>query len=147
MQRNVFSLERVLSFRREAEKLRKIEFTVAKREYELAEDKLRREEEAIEKLNLEFMDRQLEGICALELQLYSDFFQKKQQEITQQREEVGVLDRAMLEKQDTLREAATDKKIMEELKKKKVLAHEKVLAEKERNFLDEIALRSRGQEL
>ncbi|MRR58600.1 MAG: flagellar export protein FliJ [Deltaproteobacteria bacterium] len=147
MQKNVFSLERVLNFRREAEKLRKIEFAVAKREFELAEDKLRREEEAIEKLNLEFMGRQLEGIGALELQLYSDFFQMKKQDITQQREEVSVLDRTRLEKQDTLLEAATDKKIMEELKKQKVLAHEKVLAEKERNFLDEIALRSRGQDL
>jgi flagellar FliJ protein len=146
MQRNVFSLERVLHFRKEAEKLRKLDFATAKREYELAEDCLRREEEAIEELNLEFMTRQLEGISALELQLYADFFQKKKQDIICQREEVVKLDRNMVEKKDHLIAAATDKKIMEELKKKKVKAHEKAVAEKEQGFLDEIALRNRGPE-
>lgn len=146
MQRNVFSLERVLNFRREAEKLRKIEFAEAKREFENAEDRLRREEEAVDRLGLEFMDRQLEGISALELQLYSDYFRRKEREITRQRDEVSVLDRAMLEKQETLREAATEKKIMEELKKKKLREHERVMAEKERAFLDEIALRATGRQ-
>jgi len=145
MQRNVFRLERVLNFRREAEKLRRIEFVEAKREYETAENRLRREEEEIDQLSLEFMDRQLAGINALELQLYADYFRRKKQEITQQRDEVCVLDRAMLEKQETLREAATEKKIMEELKKKQQREHERVVAEKERAFLDEVALRARGQ--
>lgn len=144
MQRNGFRLERVLNFRREAEKLRKIEFAVAKREYETAEKLLRREEEAVDRLSLEFMDRQLEGISALELQLYSDYFQRKKQEITRQRDEVCVLDQTMLEKQETLREAATDKKIMEELKKRKLREHELSMAEKERAFLDEVALRAGG---
>ncbi len=146
MQRNAFSLERVLDFRKEAEKLRKLDFATAKQKYELAEDCLRREEEAIEELNLEFMTRQIEGISALELQLYADFFQKKKQDIICQREEVGKLDRNMVEKKDDLIAAATDKKIMEELKKKKVKAHEKAIAEKEQGFLDEIALRNRGPE-
>lgn len=144
MQRNGFRLERVLNFRREAEKLRKIEFAVAKRDYETAEKQLRREEEAVDRLSLEFMDRQLEGISALELQLYSDYFQRKKQEISRQRDEVCVLDQTMLEKQETLREAATDKKIMEELKKRKRLEHERSMAEKERAFLDEVALRAGG---
>jgi flagellar FliJ protein len=146
MQRKVFTLERVLHFRRETEKLRKLDFATAKQEYELAEDRLRREEEAMEKLNLEFMTKQIEGICAHELQLYSDFFQKKSQDIICQREEVNTLDQNMVEKKDDLIAAATDKKIMEELKKKKIKAHEKVVADKEQGFLDEIALRNRGLE-
>lgn len=146
MQKNVFTLERVLSFRREAEKLRKLEFATAKREYELAEDRLRREEEQMENLNLEFMSRQIEGICAQELQLYADFFQKKSQDILCQREVVSRLDEDVVEKRKNLVEAAKDKKIMEELKSKKIKAHEKALAEKEQGFLDEIALRNRGLE-
>ncbi len=145
MQRNVFSLEKVLSFRQETEKLRKMEFAMAKREYELAEDRLRREEEAMEHLTLEYMQRQIEGIDAFELQLYADFVQKKQSDIQSQRQQMVVLDRKVLETKDTLVAAATDKKIMEELKKKKVRAHEKHLAEKEQAFLDEIALQKRGQ--
>jgi flagellar FliJ protein len=146
MQHKGFTLERVLHFRRETEKLRKLDFATAKQEYELAEDRLRREEEAMETLNLEYMTRQIEGICAHELQLYSDFFQKKSKDILCQREEVCTLDQTMVEKQDDLIAAARDKKMMEELKKKKIKAHKKVLADKEQNFLDEIALRTRGLE-
>ncbi len=146
MQRNVFALERVLHFRRETEKLRNLEFAMAKREYEQAEDLLRREEEEMESLNLEFMSRQIEGISAQELQLYADFFQKKSQDILCQREVVSRLDEDMVEKRNDLVEAAKDKKIMEELKNKKVKAHEKALADKEQGFLDEIALRNRGLE-
>ncbi|MGA7829275.1 MAG: flagellar export protein FliJ [Geobacteraceae bacterium] len=146
MQQKGFTLERVLHFRRETEKLRKLDFAAAKEDYELAEDRLRREEEAMEILNLEFMTKQIEGISALELQLYSDFFQKKDQDILCQREEVCTLDQTMVEKQEDLIAAATDKKMMEELKKKKNKAHEKALAEKEQGFLDEIALRNRGLE-
>jgi flagellar protein FliJ len=146
MQRNVFALERVLGFRREAEKLRKIEFAVARHEYQVAEDRLRREEEAIDKLSMEFINRQMEGIEALELQLYADFFRKKNEEILQQREQVVALDRNMVEKKEVLIEASTEKKIMEELKKKRVRAHQKTVADKEQAFLDEIALRKRGQQ-
>jgi flagellar FliJ protein len=146
MQQKVFTLERVLHFRRETEKLRKLDYATAKQDFEQAESFLRCEEEAMDTLNTEFMTRQLEGISAHELQLYSDFFQKKSQDIIFQREEVCTLDKNMVEKQGELIAAATDKKIMEELKKKKIKAHEKVLADKEQGFLDEIALRKRGLE-
>jgi flagellar FliJ protein len=146
MQQKVFTLERVLHFRKETEKLRKLDFVTAKQDFEQAEDLLRCEEEAMDQLNTEFMSRQIEGISAQELRLYSDFFQKKSRDILCQREEVVTLDQKQLEKKDELIAAATDKKIMEELKKKKIKAHEKVLADKEQGFLDEIALRNRGFE-
>ncbi|NMC74357.1 MAG: flagellar export protein FliJ [Geobacteraceae bacterium] len=146
MRRNVFNLERVLHFRRETEKLRKMELALAKREYEIAEDRLRREEEAIERLNLEFMNRQIEGISAFEMQLYSDFFRKKKVDILQQREQVTELDRKVVEKKEHLVEAATEKKIMEQLKQKRIEAHEKEVALREQAFLDEIALQRRGSQ-
>jgi flagellar FliJ protein len=144
MRRNVFNLERVLHYRRETEKLRKMELALAKRDYELAEDRLRREEEAMERLNLEFMSKQIEGISAYEMQLYADFFRKKKVDILQQREEVTELDRKVVEKNDHLVEAATEKKIMEQLKQKRIEAQEKEMAIKEQAFLDEIALQRRG---
>ncbi len=144
MKRNVFALERVLHYRRETEKLRKQEFAIARREYELAEERLRREEESMEKLNLEFLKRQIDGIGSTEMQLYADFFRKKNNDILEQREKVTVLGRKQEEKNSRLVDAATDKKIMEELKKKKIKAHEKSLAVKEQAFLDEIALQQRG---
>jgi flagellar FliJ protein len=143
MKRHLFTLERVLHYRRETEKLRKQECALARREYEVAEERLRREEESLERLNLEFMKRQIDGIGAVELQLYADFFSRKKMDILQQREMVTVLDRKLEEKNESLVAAATDKKIMEELKKKKLAAHEKSLAVKEQAFLDEIALQQR----
>lgn len=145
MRRNVFNLERVLHFRRETEKLRKMELALARQEHEMAEDRLRREEEAMEKLNLEYMSKQLEGISAYEMQLYADFFRKKKVDILQQRDKVTDLNRQVVEKKDHLIEAATEKKIMEQLKQKKVQAFEKEIAVKEQAFLDEIALQRRGQ--
>lgn len=144
MRRNVFNLERVLHFRRETEKIRKMELALAKREHEIAEDRLRREEEAMERLNLEYMNKQIEGICAYEMQLYADFFRKKKSDILCQREQVTDLDRKVVEKKDHLIEAATEKKIMEQLKQKRVQAYEKELSVKEQAFLDEIALQRRG---
>ena len=144
MKRNVFTLERVLHYRRETEKLRKQEFAIARREYELAEERLRREEESMEKLNLEFLKRQIDGIGSMEMQLYADFFRKKKNDILEQREKVTILGRKQEEKNSRLVAAATDKKIMEELKKKKIEAHEKSLAVKEQAFLDEISLQQRG---
>lgn len=146
MQQKVFTLERVLHFRRETEKLRKLDFVTAKQEFEQAEDLLRCEEEAMDTLHMEFMSRQIDGISAHELQMYSDFLQKKSKDIVCQREEVCTLDQNMVEKKDELIAAATDKKMMEELKKKKIKAHEKVVAAKEQGFLDEIALRNKGFE-
>ena len=56
------------------------------------------------------------------------------------------LDRQVVEKKDHLVEAATEKKIMEQLKQKRIQAHEKEIAVKEQAFLDEIALQRRGSQ-
>jgi flagellar FliJ protein len=49
------------------------------------------------------------------------------------------------EKREILLEAAMDKKVLEGLKEKKLKAHQRDLAEKERAFLDELALRPGGE--
>ena len=61
MKKKIFALEQVLTFRKEVENTQKLEFAVAKREFELADDLLRRDEEHMDRLNVEYMDRQLEG--------------------------------------------------------------------------------------
>jgi flagellar FliJ protein len=50
----------------------------------------------------------------------------------------------MAEKREVLVEAAIDKKVLETLKEKKVQAHKRDLLDKERIFLEEIALRKNG---
>ncbi len=148
MRKNIFGLEQVLNYRKEVEKARKLDFAAAKNECDQAHERLRHEEEMVDLLNLEFMDRQLEGISAMELQMYADFFRKKESDIKFQRQNVTILDQEVTAKREILLEAAIDKKVLEELKAKKIRAHERHLADRERDFLDELALRkgSRGLE-
>ncbi|HET6419106.1 MAG TPA: flagellar export protein FliJ [Geobacteraceae bacterium] len=147
MRKKIFGLEQVLNYRKEVEKARKLEFAAARDEFEQARDRLRREEEKIDLLNMEFMDRQLEGICAMELRMYADFFRKKESDIRMQRQNVTNLNLEVNEKREVLLEAAVDKKVLEELKTKKIKAHERNLADRERDFLDELALRKMGRGL
>lgn len=144
MRKNIFGLQKVLDFRGEMEKVRKAEFAAARHEFEQASERLRREEERIDRIGTEFMDRQLEGISAVELHMYSDYFRKKETDIKAQRQEVTALDLNVLEKREILVDASRDRKVLEELKKKKIKAFKTEMDEKERAFLDELALRKGG---
>jgi flagellar FliJ protein len=95
---------------------------------------------------MEFMDKQVEGINAMELRIYTDFFSRKVRDIKAQRQNVTCLDEKVSEKRDVLLEAAIDKKVIERLKEKKIMSHENELAAKERAFFDEMALRKRERD-
>lgn len=144
MKKKIFGLEQVLTFRKEVEKMHTLEFAAAKQEFELADKLLRREEENLDRLNLEYMDRQLEGIYAIEMQLYADFFRKKESDIKAQRNAVNSLDEKVAEKREILLDTAKEKKVLEGLKEKKHKAHNKIISNNERVFLDEVALRKGG---
>lgn len=145
MMKKGFGLERVLNFRKEVEKMHKMEFSVAKQEFDVADSRLKGEEEKMDRLNLEFMEKQMEGINANEMQIYSDFMRKKKVDIAQQRDMVVLLEEDMSRKRATLLEAAKEKKVLESLKVKKVKAIEKEVLDKERAFLDEITLQKKGR--
>ena len=83
----------------------------------------------------------LKGIYAIEMQMYADFFRKKENDIKAQRNIVTILDEQLGEKRELLLDAAKEKKVLEGLKEKKFMAHNKTMAAKERAFLDEVALR------
>ncbi|SNB47058.1 flagellar export protein FliJ [Geobacter sp. DSM 9736] len=140
MQKRGFELERILNFRQEIEKVRKLEFNAARNEYKRAEERLKREEEEADRLALEFTGKQSAGVLASELQLYANFSSKKSVDIKLQRHNLHCLDRNVTEKRETLLEAAKDKKVLEAFKDKKLTAHRQELSEKERAFLDEIAI-------
>lgn len=144
MAKKGFALEQVLNYRREVEKIRTLEFALARGEFEAACERLKSEERRVGLLNTEFIDRQRQGISAMELQMYADYFRHKSTDIREQRRETVSLGSRMSEKQDNLAEAAREKKALETLKEKKVLAHRREQAEKERAFLEEIALRKKG---
>jgi flagellar FliJ protein len=141
MRKKIFGLDQILNYRVEVEKLHRMEFTAVKQEYESEDHRLRSEEAEVERLNEEYVDKQLGGINAFEMQLYQNFFRKKDNDIKVQRQKVIGLEKEVADKREVLLGASKDKKILEGLKEKKVKHHEAGLAEKERAYLDELALR------
>jgi len=144
MAKMVFGLEQVLMYRKEMEKVHRMAFSNAQVEFNGARERLNTEESRVDTLNTELIKRQREGITAMDMQIYSDFFRRKVVDINQHRKETATLNDRMTEKREVLVEAAKDKKILETLKEKKVLAHRQELFNKEQIFLEEIALRKKG---
>lgn len=144
MQRQGFHLQQVLNYRKEVEKVRKVEFATAKHEFESATDRLQRDEDEADRLGVELNNKQAVGISANELQMYADFFQRKRVDIQFQRVQVDSLGRQMTERREVLLDAAKDKKALELLKERQMLALRREMAEKERAFLDELSIQKAG---
>jgi flagellar FliJ protein len=133
MQKTGFKLQQVLNYRKEVEKVKTVEFSDAKREFAA-------------RLAEELASRQAEGIDARDLQMYANFFTKKNQDISSQREHVDSLDRRVTDKREKLLHAAKEKKVLESYKDRKVMADKKEISAKERDFLDEIAIQKKGRD-
>ena len=143
MRKKGFKLGQVLNYRKEVEKVRKQEFAKARQELDDASDQLQREEDNVERLNSEFMDRQQAGITASELQIYSSFFSKKSVDIKNQRTNVGLLNHEVSRRRETLLDASKGKKMLETLEKKSTQSVRREIAEKENGLMEEIAIRGR----
>lgn len=139
-----FRLEQILNLRRELEKVRRQEFAAARREYETAHDRLKRDETALDLLMGECRERQLEGMPAEELRLYADFSRRRQHEIRMQREAVSQLNRKMAEQREILMEANKEKKALETLRDKHLKAERQGRVVKEQGFLDELSSQKWG---
>jgi len=144
MGKMIFGLEQVLTYRKEMEKVRRMEFSAAQQEFDGASERLNNEENRVNRLNTELLNRQREGITAMDLQIYADFFSRKTVDIKLQRKETATLNDRMTVKREILVEAAMEKKVLETLKEKKVQAHNREMLYKERLFLEEISLRKKG---
>lgn len=140
MHNNGFQLQKVLNYRKEVEKVRKIEFDTAKREFESAAEVLERHEAEADRARVEYNNKQAVVVNAGELQMYADFFRRKTGDIQSQRLEVDSRGQAMTERREVLMDAAKDKKALELLKEKQMAILKRERAEKERAFLEELAV-------
>ena len=140
-----FELEQVLNYRCEVEKARKLEFVSAKLDFEHAHDVLNQHESHVDELTKEFCDRQTELNNIEEMRRYVDFFARKKDDIKSQKERINRLDCVMSERRDDLLDATRDKKVLELLKEKKAREFKQEMAQKERAFLDEIAIQKKSE--
>jgi flagellar FliJ protein len=140
-----FELEQVLNYRREIEKVRKLDFVSAKLELEHANDVLDKHENHVEVLTKEFSSRQTELNSIEEMRRYADFFARKREDIKNQKERIDQLDVVMSDRREVLLDATRDKKVLESLKEKKAREFKLEMAQKERAFLDEISIQKKGR--
>ena len=139
-----FRLEQVLKFRKEVEKMHQLELAAAKQQHDSAQERLKSEKGAMQVLEQEFSQRQLEGIEAKDLQLYGDFTMRKVQEIRTIRDSLPVLEKAVVERREALLVAAKEKKALEVFKEKKLRDLRLEQLNRERAFLDELSIQGRG---
>ena len=139
-----FRLEQVLKFRKEVEKMHQLELAAAKQQHDSAQERLKSEKGAMQVLEQEFSQRQLEGIEAKDLQLYGHFTIRKTQEIQAIRDSLPLLERAVQERREALLVAAKEKKALEIFKEKKMRDLRMEQLNKERAFMDEMSIQSRG---
>ncbi|CAH2029990.1 flagellar export protein FliJ [Trichlorobacter ammonificans] len=141
-----FGLHQVLSYRKELERLRKLEFAAAKRNLDDACDLLEQEQRNAARLADEFAANQEKLTSVVDLQLYANFFARKRQELKVQQARIEELDQMLEVQRQQLQAATTEKKVMEQLKVKQDAAFRKEQAHKEALLLDEIAVQKKGQE-
>lgn len=139
-----FELEQVLNYRREIEKVRKLDFVSAKLQLEHANDVLNQHESHVDELTKEFSTRQTELNSIEEMRRYIDFFARKRDDIKNQKERIDQLGNIMSDRRDELLDATRDKKVLESLKEKKVREFKLEMAQKERTFLDEISIQKKS---
>jgi flagellar FliJ protein len=140
-----FELEQVLKYRVEVERMRTLDFAVARRNFERASDQLSREEAQVMLLSAEFCQRHADLDCIEDLRLYADYFTRKRDEIKDQQERVNKLGSVMSDRREVLLEAAKDKKVLETLKDKKTKEFRQSMDKREQNFMDEIAVQKKGR--
>jgi flagellar FliJ protein len=141
-----FELEQVLNYRREIEKVRKQDFVCAKHDFEYANDILNQHESHAAELSNEFCTRQAELSSIEEMRRYADFFAHKREVIKNQKERIDLLGSVMSDKRADLLDATRDKKVLESLKEKKLREIKLEMAQKERSFLDEIAVQKKVEQ-
>jgi len=139
-----FELEQVLNYRKEIEKVRKLDFVSAKLELEHANDVLNQHESHVDELTKEFCTRQKELNNVEEMRRYADFFARKREDIKNQKERIDQLGNVMSDRRDDLLDATRDKKVLESLKEKKAREFKLEMAQKERAFLDEISIQKKS---
>ena len=139
-----FELEQVLKYRVDLERMRSREFAVAKQDFEHASDQLILKENQMESLTREFCQRNSELDCIEELRMYVNFFNRKREEINNQKEQVELLGNVMNDQREILLNATKDKKVLESLKDRKVKEFKHAMNLKEQIFMDEIAIQKNG---
>lgn len=142
MKRFHFRLDRVLDARRLREDIRKKELGQAKQELNEGEHRLTAFEENHRLYQNKLRETQsLPVLKVRELATHHRYVDLARLAITAQRSRVKTLTERVEERREALVDASRDKKVLENLREKRIEAHGKALGRSAQLFLDEIAHR------
>lgn len=139
-----FKLQSVLNYRQSLEnQMQQFLATSLQRKTELVTD-LECQQIALKQYDSELKRRQREGLTVAEIDIFETQIYHCRRLVEQLQQELERLERQIVSEREELLHAARDKQVMEKLKDRQEAAYRKELSRKEREILDEISLRSKG---
>jgi flagellar FliJ protein len=139
-----FKLQSVLSYRQSLEdQAQQILAESLQRKSDL-EAELQRQQELLQQHDAELKQRQQEGLTIAEMELFEVPIQHCRRQIELLQQELALLEIQIVGEREELLNKARDRQVMEKLKEKQNAEYMKELNRKEREMLDEISLRSKG---
>ena len=140
-----FKLQAVLDYRQTLSNIAKQELCRTREEEKELIAKLKRDRQELDKLYADFTQRQQAGITAHELILYENRCAHKAESLEFLKNKLGTIRRKIATQRQTLCETDRDKKLLEQLKEKQMIAYNLMQHRKEVSQQDEIAIQKHGR--
>ncbi|MEA3362550.1 MAG: flagellar export protein FliJ [Thermodesulfobacteriota bacterium] len=139
-----FKLQSVLNYRQSLEDQAQQVLTTSLQKQNELEAKLQQQRRNLQQHDSELKQRQEEGLTVAEIDLYESQIQHCRRLIESLQGHLQQLEQQIVSERKELLHAARERQVMEKLKEKQEAEYRQELSRKERLMLDEISLRSKG---
>lgn len=139
-----FKLQSVLNYRHSLEDQARQQLTGSQQRKLQLEEELHQHQARLQQLDAELKMRQQEGLTVAEIDLFESQILHRRRLMASGQQQLEQLERQILREREELLQVARDKQVMEKLKEKQEAEYRQELARKERDILDEISLRNKG---
>lgn len=139
-----FKLQSVLNYRQTLVDQAQQQLSSSLQRKTQLEEQLLQQQDGFQRLDQQLKEKQKEGLPVAEIHLFESQILHRRQQILRLQEQLAPLERQILAERQQLMSAARDKQVMEKLKDKQQAEYRQELSRKEREMLDEISLRNKG---
>ena len=140
-----FKLQSVLNYRQTLADQAQQQLSNSLQRKSQLEEQLLQQQDGFQRLDRQLKEKQQEGLSVAEIHLFESQILHRRQQILRLQEQLAPLERQILTERQQLMSAARDKQVMEKLKDKQQAEYRQELSRKEREMLDEISLRNKGE--
>ncbi len=141
-----FKLQTVLNYRQLLENQAQQALVASQQRLTELGEELEQQQRELARHDDELKRRQQEGLTIAEIDLFETRIQHGRRVIAQLQQQLQRIERQIQTERDELLAAARDRQVIEKLKEKQEAEFLKELNRKEREMLDEISLRSKGDD-